>query len=249
MKLKRRTRKDIPKRRRRVKSSIFRIARFVFLYIPLLLFILSLCYTVILKWAPVPYTPLMAIRAKEYKGDDNFETIKKWTPLENISADMVMAVIASEDNRFDDHKGFDWVEIDNAIEERRSGKRIRGASTISQQTAKNVFLYPSRSWVRKGLESYFTVAIELIWGKERIMEVYLNVAEMGKGVYGAEAAANVSFGKTAQKLTGTESALIAATLPDPLKRSAKVPSPYVRSRAADIERLMTKIKRPEWIEK
>ena len=162
---------------------------------------------------------------------------------------MVMAVIASEDNRFMEHSGFDWIEIDKAIDAGKKGKRLRGASTISQQTAKNVFLFPSRSWLRKGLEVCFTAGIELIWGKKRIMEVYLNVAEMGRGIYGAEAAAQQLFKKTAQKLTARESALIAATLPNPLRRRANNPSPYISSRATDIQELMYKVPRPLWLDK
>ena len=247
MKLKRRNRKEPIKRRGPFGRVLFRVVKILFLYIPLSLFLLSLLYVVILKWAPVPYTPLMAIRSWEYRGDDNFKTLRKWTPLEEISPNMVMAVIASEDNRFEEHNGFDWIEIDKAISDSKRGKRMRGASTISQQTAKNVFLTPSRSWIRKGLEAYFTVVIEIIWGKERIMEVYLNVAEMGKGIYGAEAAANELFNKTAQKLTMRESALIAATLPNPLQRKANKPSAYVSSRATDIAILMGKVKRPDWL--
>ena len=247
MKMGKRRGKDCSRKERSLKRSILKLVKILFLYIPLLLFLLSLVSVIIFKWAPIPYTPLMAIRSYEYWNDDNFKTIKHWTPLKEISPSMVMAVIASEDNRFEEHNGFDWIEIDKAIADGKKGKRMRGASTISQQTAKNVFLTPSRSWIRKGLEAYFTVAIELIWGKRRIMEVYLNVAEMGRGIYGAEAAANELFKKTAQKLTTRESALIAATLPNPLRRKANNPSAYVSSRASDIEILMAKVKRPDWI--
>ena len=150
---------------------------------------------------------------------------------------MPMAVIASEDNRFPDHHGFDLIEINKAIKERERG-RHRGASTISQQTAKNVFLWPSSSWVRKGFEAYFTVLIELCWSKERIMEVYLNSIEMGNGIYGVEAVAHEHFNKKASQLTAGECALIAATLPNPLKYDSAHPSRYMLKRKAQILRLM-----------
>ena len=203
-----------------------KIFKFIFIYIPLAFFLLSISWIVVLKWIPVYVTPLMITRSIQHINKEDFKTVKRWRSLEKISDNMAMAVMASEDTRFLDHKGFDWEEIDNAIEASKRGRRLRGASTISQQTAKNVFLFPSRSWVRKGFEAYFTLGIELIWGKKRIMEVYLNVAEMGRGIYGAEAAARELFGKTADKLTHRECALIAAALPNPLKRKADRPSGY-----------------------
>ncbi len=233
--------------RKTLKYKTLRCLKFIFLYLPLSLILLSFFWILLHKWVPVYYTPLMAIRSFENIGNDNYKSHKKWVPLNQISPHLVMAVIASEDNRFVEHKGFDWIEIDKALEQSRSGKRLRGASTISQQTAKNVFLIPSRSWVRKGLEAWFTVGIELIWGKRRIMEVYLNVAEMGRGIYGAGAAAEQLFGKSAQKLTHRESALIAATLPNPQRRSAVRPGPYVTSRATQIQILMDKVPRPDWL--
>lgn len=149
-----------------------------------------------------------------------------------------MAVIASEDNRFATHNGFDFIEIKKAIEENENRKRKRGASTISQQTAKNVFLWPQSSWVRKGFEVYFTWLIELFWSKERIMEVYLNSIEMGKGVYGAQAAAKYKFNTTAAKLTAGQCALIAATLPNPIRFNSAKPSRYILKRQGQILRLM-----------
>lgn len=157
-----------------------------------------------------------------------------WVPLDSMSIYMPVAVMASEDQRFLTHNGFDFIEINKTIEERRSGKRFRGGSTISQQTAKNVFLWPKASWVRKGLEAYFTVLIEFIWGKERIMEVYLNSIEMGDGIYGAEAVAQQHFGRRAITLTRPNCALIAATLPNPLKFSSKEPSSYMLKRQTAI---------------
>ncbi|MGI6312826.1 MAG: monofunctional biosynthetic peptidoglycan transglycosylase [Candidatus Cryptobacteroides sp.] len=215
--------------------------------IPLALIALSVLWVLVLKWVPVWLTPLMISRSIEYRSDDRFRTQKRWRRIEHISPELAKAVIAGEDNRFFIHKGFDWEEIDNAIEEHRRGGRRRGASTISQQTAKNVFLLPSKTWVRKAFEAYFTVLIELIWGKERILEVYLNVAEMGLGIYGAEAAAKAHFGVTAAKLSRQQSCLLAACLPNPIARNASNPGPYTRSRASDISNLIPKLAFPEWL--
>ena len=189
---------------------------------------------------PVYITPLMITRSIEK--DDEMQ--HKWVPIEEISENMALAVVSSEDNLFMSHSGFDFDQIQKAIEEAEKTGRQRGASTISQQTAKNVFLWNGRSWVRKGLEAYFTVLIELIWGKERIMEVYLNSIEMGPGIYGAEAVAQAHFGKSASKLTRREAALIAATLPNPLKYSSKNPSKYMRKRQRQITRLMGLVENP-----
>ena len=161
-----------------------------------------------------------------------------WIPKENISPHLPMAVIASEDNRFAEHNGFDFKEIEKALEESKNRKRPRGASTISQQTAKNIFLWPASSWIRKGLEVYFTTLIELFWNKERIMEVYLNSIEMGNGIYGAQATAKVKFGTTAAQLTRGQCALIAATLPNPIRFNSAKPSSYILKRQNQILRLM-----------
>ena len=180
----------------------------------------------------------MGIRcAQQAFSGEKLKLKHKWIPLEEMSPKMPMAVIASEDNRFPDHHGFDLIEINKAIKERERG-RHRGASTISQQTAKNVFLWPSSSWIRKGFEAYFTVLIELFWSKERIMEVYLNSIEMGDGIYGVEAVAHEHFGKEASELTAGECALIAATLPNPLKYNSAHPSRYMLKRKSQILRLM-----------
>ncbi|MCQ2151111.1 MAG: monofunctional biosynthetic peptidoglycan transglycosylase, partial [Bacteroidales bacterium] len=224
-----------------------RFLRIVLLYIPLLLIGLSVLWVVALKWIPVVRTPLMDIRAREFRGDDGYKCRKDWVKLENISDNLVMAVLSSEDSRFLDHNGFDMVEIRNAVNERKSGKRVRGASTISQQTAKNVFLTPSRTMFRKALEAYFTVLIEKIWGKRRIMEVYLNVVELGKGIYGAEAAAQYYYKVPASKLSAKESAMLAACLPSPLKRNPTRPTDYLRQRSSKIQSLMRKVARPEWL--
>lgn len=230
------------------RSLLSRLWRFFLIKLPLFLIAVTVLWALILKWIPVYVTPLMISRSIEYRSDDTFKTSKTWKSYDKISSELARAVIASEDNRFDTHNGFDWEQINKAIEDHeKRGKRLRGASTISQQTAKNVFLIPSRSFVRKGLEAYFTVLIELMWSKERIMEVYLNVAEMGRGIYGAEAAAQNLFNKNASELTRRESCLIAACLPNPLKRNASKPTKYLNKRAADIQSLEAKLKYPDWV--
>lgn len=221
--------------------------RLLFIKIPIAFVGFSLLWVLLLKWCPVHVTPLMVKRAIEFRNDEDFRTRKTWTPYKKISPEMAKAAIASEDNLFDTHNGFDWKAINHAIEHNRKSKRIWGGSTISQQTAKNVFLLPSRSIVRKALEAYFTVLIEKIWGKERIMEVYLNVAEMGKGIYGAEAAAKHHFGTTAAELSRRQSCLIAACLPNPIRRNAGKPSSYVNRRASNIASLESKLAYPEWV--
>jgi monofunctional biosynthetic peptidoglycan transglycosylase len=182
---------------------------------------LSILLVIIFKWVPVPWTPLMATRAIENKFDGNDMVCSHdWVPLEEISPNLQKAVIASEDARFLTHYGFDFDAIQKAMKSNEKGRKLRGGSTISQQTAKNVFLWQGRSYVRKGLEAYFTVLIELIWGKERIMEVYLNSIEMGDGVYGAQEASRYWYRKDAVKLTKMEAAGIAAILPNPRKFTA-----------------------------
>lgn len=225
------------------------LAKLLLIKVPLAFIAVTVLWVLVLKWVPVVVTPLMISRSIEYRSDDSFRTHKKWRSYEKISPEMAKAVIASEDNLFAEHNGFDWKEMKKAIDEHRTkGKKLRGASTISQQTAKNVFLFPSRTIIRKAFEAYFTVLIEWIWGKERILEVYLNVAEMGKGIYGAEAAAQELFGKKASELTRHEASLITACLPNPLERHADKPSQYVSKRAGQIRSLIPKIGYPDWIE-
>ena len=211
-------------------------------WIVLLFFGSTILAVFIYKWCPVYVTPLMVIRcAQQVRHGEQLRLKHHWVPLDSMSIYMPVAVMASEDQRFLTHSGFDFIEIDKAMEERRSGKRYRGGSTISQQTAKNVFLWPKASWLRKGLEAYFTVLIEYLWGKERIMEVYLNSIEMGDGIYGAEAVAQQHFRRTAKTLTRPNCALIAATLPNPLKYNSKDPSSYVLKRQTAIMRQMRHI--------
>ncbi|MCB0449664.1 MAG: monofunctional biosynthetic peptidoglycan transglycosylase [Confluentibacter sp.] len=211
---------------------------FRFLYKCMLwFFAISIGLVILYKWMPVPVTPLMVIRTvQQTVNGDEIVWKHDWEPIDNISKNLQLAVICSEDQNFLNHNGFDMKAIEKAIEYNKKGKRTRGASTISQQTAKNVFLWPHRSWLRKGLEVYFTFLIELIWSKERIMEVYLNSVEMGKGVYGAEAAAQYWFKKPASKLRKQEAAAIAAVLPNPLRYRAHPATNYIQGRKNWISR-------------
>jgi monofunctional biosynthetic peptidoglycan transglycosylase len=209
-------------------------------------FLLSILSVIVLRYVPVFFTPLMGIRIVEQVRDKKKpKLLHSWVTYDNISDNIKRAVIASEDQLFFQHKGFDKKQIKKAIEENKKRKRARGASTISQQTAKNVFLWPKSSWFRKGLESYFTVLIELFWSKERILHVYLNSMETGEGMYGAEAVAQHHFNTSASKLSQSQSALIAATLPNPLRFSSKKPSAYMFKRQAFILRQMRNISLPK----
>ncbi len=199
----------------------------------------SIALVVLFKFVPVPYTPLMVIRALEQKGaGESMILSHDWVPMEAISPNLARAVIASEDQNFLNHNGFDFKALEKALEHNKNGKRLKGGSTISQQTAKNVFLWPGRSYLRKGFEAYFTILIEFIWGKERIMEVYLNSIEMGNGVYGAQEAARVWYRKDAKDLTTYEAAGIAAILPNPRKYRATNSSAYINRRKNQIVRQM-----------
>jgi monofunctional biosynthetic peptidoglycan transglycosylase len=210
--------------------------------IVLFLLLSSLLVVVAYRFIPVYYTPLMFLRMYEQKkAGKEIKLEHQWTPISEIANSLVLAVASSEDNRFMTHNGFDFEQIGKARKEAESGQRVRGASTISQQTAKNVFLWPGKNYVRKGLEAYFTLLIELVWSKERIMEVYLNSIEMGDGIYGAEAVAKAHFGKHAAQLSRSEAALIAATLPNPRQRNSARPSQYMLKRQSQILSLMNKI--------
>lgn len=215
-----------------------KIKKIIFFFIKWF-FILSIFSVIFFRFVPVPFTTLMVSRAIDnvLAGEDIVWS-HDWVPINEISPNLPQAVIASEDNLFLTHYGFDFTAIKKAIETNKKGKRLIGGSTISQQTAKNVFLWQGRSFIRKGLEVYFTVLIEIFWSKERIMEVYLNSIEMGKGVYGAQAAAKHWYGKPASKLTKLEAAGIAAILPNPLKYKASNSSTYINKRKAKIVRLM-----------
>jgi monofunctional biosynthetic peptidoglycan transglycosylase len=215
-----------------MKKTLLRILKFL-KYVVIIYFASSIFFVVLYKFVNPPVTPLMVIRVVEQAYNGQTVRLKKqWVPMKAISHNLPMAVVASEDNLFMEHKGFDFESIDKAREfnKQKHGKKVRGASTISQQTAKNVFLWPQRSWLRKGLEVYFTVLIEFVWGKKRILEVYLNVIETGKGIYGVEATSQENFGKSASQVSRGEAALIAAVLPNPLKWSPSSPTPYIIGR-------------------
>lgn len=221
-------------------KRLLRYVRNLFLF----LIVMSLATVVAYRYVPVYVTPLMVSRscAMVFHGDWPHWS-HHWVPLDSMSSQVPQAVIASEDNLFLQHNGFDFEQIYKARLEAMKGGRERGASTISQQTAKNVFLWNGHSYLRKGLEAYFTFLIEKIWGKERIMEVYLNSIEMGEGIYGVEAVAQEHFGKHASQLTKHDAALIAASLPAPLKRDSANPSAYMLKRARAIMDLMGKVDR------
>ncbi len=198
-------------------------------------FAFSILLVGVYRFVPVPVTPLMVIRYVQQTVKGEKARIRhRWVPEEKISDNLKRAVIASEDQLFFEHRGFDFNQIKKATQENKRRKRPRGASTITQQTAKNVFLWPQSSWVRKGLEVYFTLLIEVLWDKDRILEVYLNSIEMGKGIYGAEAVAREHFKTSAAQLTRAQSALIAATLPNPVRFSSKNPSAYILRRQGEI---------------
>lgn len=184
---------------------------------------------VLYRFAPPPGTPLMMIRLVEGEGLE-----KNWTPLEEIAPALAESVIAAEDNLFCRHDGFDWKQVRLALDEWEEGGRLRGASTISMQTVKNLFLWPGQSWLRKGIEAYLTAWLELLWPKRRILEVYLNVAEWGPGLYGAEAAAQAHFDRSAARLSARQAALLAAVLPNPRRWSAAEPTAYIRDRAETV---------------
>ena len=225
-----------------VAGRVLSILKKVILYF----FIGSIALVILYRFIPPPITPLMLIRVGEQIFDStrDVKLKKNWESYEKISPHMPLAIIAAEDQNFKNHWGFDVKAIEKAYRNNNKKKRktIKGASTISQQLAKNVFLWPARSYVRKAFEAYFTVLIELLWSKKRIMEVYMNVVEMGEGIYGVEAASQKYFHKPASALTRNEAALIAAVLPNPRKWSPAKPSSYIRLKQRWIKRNMGRLK-------
>jgi monofunctional glycosyltransferase len=214
-------------------NSFWRWTKRIFLF----LFLSQLFYIIILKWVNPPIT---ITQLSSWVGGEGLK--RDYVGGKELSYQMKLAVIASEDQVFPDHGGFDWKSINKAVKHNeKKPQRVRGASTISQQVAKNVFLWQGRSWIRKGLEVYFTKMVEWIWGKQRILEVYLNVIEMGKGIYGAEAAAQAYFKKSAAKLTRKEAAMIAACLPNPKKYTVKPVSGYVAAKSGWVQRQMNNL--------
>ena len=205
--------------------------------IPLWFILASAALVTLLRWVPVRYTPVMLKRAFQFREDPSYRTEQKWVSLEDSSPELIEAVILAEDQRFYSHHGFDWDEVGAMWKaHREDGAKIRGCSTISQQTAKNVFTFGSPTFVRKGLEAWWTVLIELIWGKNRILEVYLNVAETGRGIFGAECAARENYGVSAAQLDAPEAVALAVCLPHPLKATPFSPTPADRRRRAQLLR-------------
>ena len=212
------------------------------------LLLMSIITTVIYKFINPPFTPVMIIRVFEGMFEGKFIGIdKSWRSYDEISKNIFRAVISAEDARFMSHNGIDWKAIDQAkrYNEIHKGKKKRGASTITMQTAKNAFLWHGRNYIRKGLEAYFTVLIEAIWGKKRILEVYVNIVELGEGVYGVEAAANKYFNKSAKNLTKREAALLASVLPNPRIWSPDKPTKYLESRVSFIQGRMNSVAIPK----
>ncbi|MHC1778515.1 MAG: monofunctional biosynthetic peptidoglycan transglycosylase [Lentimicrobium sp.] len=223
--------------------KLFKIIRFAVFFF----FISTIVVTILYRFIPPPITPLMVIRASGHLLEgEKMKLAKDWVSLKNISPNMIQAVVASEDNNYMKHFGIDFDAIQKARELNKRSKVLRGASTISQQTAKNVYLWPSRSWLRKGLEVYFTGLIEIFWGKKRIMEVYLNVIEMGDGIYGVEMASQLYFSKPASSLSKGEAALIAAVLPNPRRWSPAAPTSYIQRKQQRIVRAMNRIDKVEF---
>jgi monofunctional glycosyltransferase len=218
----------------------FRYFRGLVIRIALWFFGLTIGLTILFSFVPVPFTPLMFSRLFEQMGDPERDVRwrKDWVSLDEMSPHMQLAIVCSEDGDFLEHEGFDFKAIKKAYSYNRTHKKKRGASTISQQTAKNLFLWQSRSWLRKGFEVYFTFLIETIWSKERIMEVYLNIIEFGNGIYGIEAAAQEFYGKPAAQLTRTEAVAIASVVPLPLKRNVHKPDATMRELQSRVRRDM-----------
>jgi monofunctional biosynthetic peptidoglycan transglycosylase len=201
-------------------------------------FIISVVSVLVFRFIPIPITPTMLYLLGEQAFDSERKIVlkKDWESLSNISPNMKLAVIAAEDQLFYEHFGFDFIAIKKAMRNNERGRRLKGGSTISQQTAKNAFLLPHRSYIRKGLEAYFTMLIELLWSKDRIIEVYLNVIEFGNGIYGVEAASQHYFKKPASKLNKDEASLLASVLPNPIRFKVDRPSGYVLRRKNWIKR-------------
>jgi monofunctional biosynthetic peptidoglycan transglycosylase len=225
-------------------KKIYRFFRKLMLYF----FIGSVALAIIYRFVPPPFTYLMIQRLVEQKMDgEDLKLRKDWVSIDEMSPYLVRAVIASEDQHFNEHWGFDIAALQKAYQHNQKSKKVKGGSTISQQVAKNVFLWPGRSYFRKGLEAYFTILIEISWSKKRIMEIYLNEIEMGNGIYGAEAAAKKYFRKPAKDLSKRESALIAAVLPNPIRWTPANPNAYIQRRQYRILRAMRYVGKPEYL--
>jgi monofunctional biosynthetic peptidoglycan transglycosylase len=214
-----------------VRSRFRRLAKFV-LKIACVVVVLSVGLVLLLRFIPPPVSAFMVERGIEswWNGNDAYHSRYEWVRLDQIAPVMAAAVVAAEDQNFPVHFGFDLKAIEEAVAYNQQSTRIRGASTISQQTARNLFLWSGRTWLRKGMEAWFTLLLEVLWPKRRILETYLNIAEFGDGIYGVETASREYFGKPASRLTASEAALLAAVLPSPRRYSVRRPGPYVRTR-------------------
>jgi len=219
------------------------------LWLPVWLLLLSVLQVLTLRWVDPPTSSFMLIRRFEAlrAGDDDFVLRQQWRDLDAISPQLPIALVAAEDQKFPEHRGFDLAAIDKALAGNARGGRVRGASTISQQVAKNLFLWGGGGYVRKGIEAWYTLLIESLWSKSRILEVYANIAEFGDGVYGAEAAAQAFFDKPAARLSAAESARLAAVLPNPRRYDARNPGPYVQRRAAWVQRQVRQLGGPAYL--
>ena len=217
--------------------------------LPLAFVVATTLQVIVLRFVDPPFSAFMVGRQFEAigEGDWGYRSSYAWRDLDAMSPNLPVSLVAAEDQKFPEHHGFDWDAIESALERNREGHRVHGASTISQQTAKNLFLWPDRSWLRKGMEAWFTVLIETFWPKRRILEVYLNVAEFGDGIYGAEAASRAYFRKPAARLSAHEAALLAAVLPSPRKLHPDRPTRYVLGAAAWIERQTRQLGGPGYL--
>ncbi len=203
---------------------------------------MSVAVTILFRFAAPPASALMIERRIDsLRSEGAYSSHYQWVDFDRIAPSMAVAVVAAEDQNFSSHHGFDWDAIQRAMDYDENGNRLRGASTLTQQTAKNLFLWPGRNWLRKGFEAYFTVLLEALWGKRRILETYLNIVEFGDGIYGVEAAAQRYFHKSAVRLTPEDAALLAAVLPNPHRLKANAPSAYVRERQQWILRQMRQL--------
>ena len=231
-----------PKKKHIPQSKIFSLLVFIAGAI-LAAVALSVVLVIFLRWIPPPTSAFMIKRhlANLFQNEQRPPIRYRWVNWKSISPYMFLAVVAAEDQKFPHHWGFDFESIQQAVKKNKRGRRLRGASTITQQVAKNLFLWSDRSYVRKGLEAYFTTLLELLWPKKRILEVYLNVAEFGDGIYGVHAAAKTLLGKNPSQLTPSEAALLAAVLPNPKLLKVRAPSPYVLERAHWIEKQMEQL--------
>ena len=233
-----------PSRPKRIKLRRWLVA------LPFLFAAASILQVAVLRFVDPPFSAFMLGRQMDAlaEGDWSFRVAYDWRDLERISPNLPVAMVAAEDQNFASHRGFDFKAIEKARANNAKGRKVRGASTVSQQVAKNLFLWQGRSWLRKGLEAWYTLLIELMWPKHRILEVYVNVAEFGDGIYGAQAAARSYWRKDAARLSAAESARLAAVLPSPRRYSASRPGPYVQRRAGWIQRQMRQLGGSEYLE-